>query len=184
MTAWTSVEEFYRYLRQTAPPADSAAYEEAEQALEAACESIEDEAGQPLASSDDTVTLDATGGTRLLLPRGLVTAVTSVTLTDDGTILVDGEDFTWSSTGILTRLGDCWPCGPRTVAAAYTAGMAEVRKSLKRIAWRLAATEEENPTGLESEKLADWSGKWATGVIAGSLTEAELETISRWALVR
>jgi hypothetical protein len=186
MAAWTSVEEFYRYLREPAPEVGSAAYLEAQQALEAACEAIEDEAGQPPASSDDTVILDATGGDELLLPRGFVTAVASVTLLEDNEVLTYGfdADYTWSSTGILKRLDDCWPCGQRTVEAVYTAGLATVPMSLKKIAWRLVGTEEENPTGLVSETIADWSGKWAADVVAGAFTEAELATISRYALVR
>lgn len=188
MAAWTTVAELYRYLRQTAPSSGSEAELQAQQALDAACQAIEDEAGQPLASSTDTVTLDGPGGTDLLLPRGFVTAVTTVTLLEDNEVLVFGfdEDYTWSANGILVRLGDCWPCEQRSIRVVYTPGLslATFPMSLKKIAWRLAATEEENPTGLESEKIADWSGKWRSDVIAGAITEDEKDIISRYALVR
>jgi hypothetical protein len=186
VAAWTNVAELYRYLRRAAPAANSEEYAQAQQALDAACQAIEDEAGQPLASSNDTVTLDGPGGTKLLLPRGFVTAVTSVTLLEDNEVLTFGfdGDYTWSGNGILVRLDSCWPCEQRSIQVVYTAGLATVPMSLKKIAWRLAATEAENPTGLESEKIADWSGKWRTDVIAGAITEDELNIISRYALVR
>lgn len=187
MAAWTSVAEFYRYLRKPAPVAGSDAEAQAEQALEAACQAIEDEAGHALASSTDTVALDGPGGHELLLPRGYVTAVDSVTLIETAEVLVWGfdEDYTWSTNGILKRLDGCWPCEQRSIEVVYTAGLAPaVPMSLKQIAWRLAATAGENPGGLESEKIADWSGKWKADVIAGAITEAELDTISRYALVR
>lgn len=182
MATWTTVAEYYGYLRKAPPDVGSPAEAWAQQALDAAAGTIENEAGQLLGESTDTIVRDGKGGTELIVPRWPVTAVTSVTLLDpDGdTLLVADTDYTWAEYGAIERLGSCWPKRKRSVEVVYTAGYAEVSLDLKRIAWRLAATAGENPTGLESEKIGDWSGKWKSDVVAGEVTAADRRVISRY----
>ncbi|MFC4333866.1 hypothetical protein [Salininema proteolyticum] len=182
--AWTTVAEFYRYLRQPAPTSGSDEEAEAEQALDAAVAAIEDEAGQALDESTDTVVLDGSGGRELIVPRWPVTAVVSVTLLEESDVLTEGfgEDFTWSKSGVFHYLTGCWPTAQQSIEVVYTAGWAPVPLSLRRIAWRLAATQAVNPTGVESERIGDYQVKYKSDVIAGELTAADRRIISRYAV--
>lgn len=182
--AFTTVAEFAKYLRRAAFEVGSDEEAQAQQALDAAVDTIENEAGQTLESSTDTITLDGKGGRELLVPRWPVTSVTSVTV--DGIVLVFGEDedFTWSDYGVIERHDDCWPTTRRSIGIVYTAGLATIPLDLKRIAWRLAASTWDNPGGLESEKIGDWSGKWTSGMLSGELSEADKRVISRYAVIQ
>lgn len=145
---------------------------------------IEEEAGQPLESEQVTLAVDGTGTCELVLPRWPVTAVDSVTETDaDGNseVLVEGEgeDFTWGSDGLLTRLGAVWPCGQRNISVVVTAGFVTVPTSLLRIQRRLAAAGWHNPAGADSEQTADHNVRWHTAGM--ELTTAERRIIGRYA---
>ncbi len=140
----------------------------------------EEGAGQPLESSTDTVTLDGTGTHLLVLPRWPVTAITSVTVTEDDTdtLLTVGTDYEWSATGILTRVSGRWPTEPRSVAVVFTAGYADISPDLTRISRRLAAAGWHNPAGANSEQSGDRSVQWH--VPGMQLTAAELRTVRRY----
>jgi hypothetical protein len=131
----------------------------------------------------DSVVLDGSGTRKLLLPRWPVSGVTSVTVTDASgveTALVEGEgeDYTWSQTGILTRLSAVWPCGDRNVAVVYTAGQQPVSADVARICKRLAAAGWHNPAGADTEDIADHRVKWNTPGM--ELTTAERRILSRY----
>ncbi|WKV74226.1 hypothetical protein AW27_023580 [Streptomyces sp. PCS3-D2] len=152
---------------------------------------IEEEAGQLLESSTDTVVLDgptvdsspyqsAARSPRLVLPRWPVTAVHTVT--EDGEELTHGPaaDYTWSASGILTRRGACWPSGDQVVEVTYTAGFLVMPTGLKRIELRLAAAGWTNPELLASESLGDHSRSFAAELLGMELTKAELRTIAAY----
>lgn len=73
-------------------------------------------------SVTETLTVDAHGGTLLLLPTMYLTAVTEVRDVS-GDDPVELEDWKWSRNGYLTRCW--WPCGPRAVEVDVTHGYAE-----------------------------------------------------------
>lgn len=152
---------------------------------------IEEEAGQALESSTDTVVLDgptedtspyqtAVRSARLVLPRWPVTAVHTVT--EDGEELTHGTDadYTWSASGILTRRGACWPSGDRAVEVTYTAGFLVMPTGLKRINLRLAAAGWSNPELLASESLGDHSRSFATELLGMELTKADIRAIAAY----
>lgn len=152
---------------------------------------IEEEAGQPLESSRDTVVLDgptkdsspyqsAVRSASLVLPRWPVTAVHTVT--EDGEELVHGNsaDYTWSAAGVLTRRGGCWPSHDRAITVDYTAGFLLMPAGLKRIELRLAAAGWSNPELLASESLGDHSRSFATEVLGMELTKADLRVIAAY----
>lgn len=146
--------------------------ETAELYLGLAGAAIEEETGQALEQSTDTVVLDGSGRTKLILPRWPVTAVASVTLLrDDGDdeVLEHGadHDYTWSAAGILTRKGACWPCEDRSVEVEVTAGFATLPTSLKRIALRLSSSVWNNPGNLSAETLGDLSRTYNTATDIG-----------------
>ncbi|MEU2799051.1 hypothetical protein [Streptomyces sp. NPDC007117] len=165
----------------------------AELLLELAQGVIDEETGQDLELSEDTVTLDGptrddsryqghTASRHLILPRWPVTAVASVTLTDDdgeGQVLEFGKDrdYTWTRDGILHRRGTEWPTHDRAVQVVYTAGYAPVPAGVKRLALRLAAGAWSNPERLTSESLGDHSKAWAADALGMELTPADRKTL-------
>ncbi|MCY0919609.1 MULTISPECIES: hypothetical protein [unclassified Streptomyces] len=152
---------------------------------------IEEEAGQALESSTDTVVLDgptrdgsayqsASRSDRLILPRWPVTAVHTVT--EDGTDLTHGTSggYTWSAAGILTRRGATWPSHDQAVEVVYTAGFLLWPPGLKRIVLRLAAAGWSNPEMLASESLGDHSRSFVAEALGMELTKADLRTVSAY----
>lgn len=189
--AYATADELRRLLREESFTADDTAT--AELLIELAEGVIEDETGQALEQSEDTVTLDGptdtdsrfqggTGSRRLILPRWPVTAVASVTLTDDAEVLVFGrdEDYTWSAAGILHRRGTEWPCTDRSIEVVYTAGYTTIPSGLKRMALRLAMAGWSNPERLTSESLGDHSKAWDAAALGMELTDSDRRTLGAY----
>jgi hypothetical protein len=90
----------------------------------------------------ETVTLDGRGDRVLFLPEPPVTAVASVT--EDGTALVDGTDFWWTSDGQLHRGSPTsswdlsWSPARRNVVVDYTHGYATIPDGLVKVAVGIA----------------------------------------------
>ncbi|WP_432193807.1 hypothetical protein [Streptomyces sp. bgisy027] len=167
---------------------------QAELLIELAEGAIDDEIGQSLEQSTDTVILDAptrqerwpdtpgTGSRKLILPRWPVNSVTSVTIlheTEANEVLTFGEDadFTWSRAGILTRVNGWWPTWDQSVEVVYTPGYATIPKGAKRIVLRMAAAAWDNPTTLASESLGDHSRSFAAEMLGMVLSEADKKTL-------
>lgn len=163
----------------------------AELLLELAQGAIDDETGQSLESAEETVILDGptdgdsqyqagTGTRKLILPRWPVTAVESVTLTEDDEVLVHGSDYTWSAAGILTRVGAYWPCHDRAIEVVDTAGFTLIPAGVKRIALRLAAAGWSNPEFLASETLGDHARSFSAEGLGMELTAADKRTLGAY----
>ncbi|MFE4691747.1 hypothetical protein ACFRH6_17010 [Streptomyces sp. NPDC056749] len=189
--AYATADELRRLLREESFTEDDTAT--AELLIELAQGVIEDETGQALEQSTDTVTLDGPtedestfrGGTRsrkLILPRWPVTDVAAVTLTDDDEDLTFGKDrdYTWSAAGILHRRGTEWPGHDRAVQVTYTAGYSTVPAGPKRLCLRLAAGGWSNPERLTSESLGDHSKAWAADALGMELTDADRRTLGAY----
>jgi hypothetical protein len=187
-----TTEELRRWLRRsTAFTEEETA--QAELFVELAQGVIEEEAGQVLDQSTDTVVLDgptrddrefhvATGSRKLVLPRWPVTDVDTVTLLADDEVLTEGADadYTWSQAGIVTRVGGWWPSGDQVVEVVYTAGFVAWPKSLKRIGLRLAGAPWDNPGGLTAETLGDHSRTWSAESLGMELSNADRRTIGAY----
>lgn len=167
---------------------------QAELLIELAEGAIDDETGQPLEQSTDTVVLDGptradrwpdtpgTGSHTLILPRWPVTALTSVTIlhdTEADEVLTYGEDqdYTWSAAGILTRVNGWWPARDRSVQIVYTPGYAAIPKGAKRIALRMAAAAWGNPMLLASESLGDHSRSFSAEALGMVLSETDKKSL-------
>jgi len=79
----------------------------------------------------DAFTLDGNGCASVLLPAAPVLAVVSVTL--DGTTLVEGADFDWSADGFLRRLHGCWPDRLRCIRGSYDHGFTVVPEDIQEV---------------------------------------------------
>ena len=156
--------------------------EQADLLLDLAGGVIEEETGQSLEESTDTLLLDSDGGSKLVLPRWPVTAVQSVTLVDDDQDLTFGRDadYTWSAAGVLTRVGGCWPCGDQAVSAVVTAGFSVIPKGITRIELRLASAAWNNPANLASESLGDLSRSWSAEDVGMTLSEADRRQLAAY----
>ncbi|MFJ8863617.1 hypothetical protein ACIRD8_35020 [Streptomyces sp. NPDC102451] len=190
--AYATADELRRMLREESFTEDDTAT--AELLIELAQGVIEDETGQALEQSEDTVTLDGpaendersqngTGSRKLILPRWPVTDVASVSLTDDdGEDLVFGKDrdYTWSAAGILHRRGGDWPGHQRAIEVTYTAGYSTIPAGLKRLCLRLAAGAWSNPERLTSEALGDHSKAWAADALGMELTDSDRRTVGAY----
>jgi hypothetical protein len=143
---------------------------------------MDGELGQSLVLAETTAEIDGTGTPVLLLPRWPVTAVEQVTVIEDldepAETLVANIDYRWSRHGRLRRLRRCWPCIERAVEVIFTAGLDPIPDELKGMNLRLAQGGWDNFVGLESERLGDWSAKWAT--VGMNFTTDDLATLSRY----
>ncbi|MEV0586327.1 hypothetical protein [Nonomuraea sp. NPDC050310] len=146
-------------------PFTAAEQARAELVLTLASGVIDGETGQPLDLATTTVELDGNGTQLLLLPRWPVTAVTDVSVVDDidqaPADLVENVDYRWSRHGRLRRLRCRWPCIERAITATVTAGWDPIPDEVRAICLRLAQAGWDNAAGLESERLGDWSVKYA-----------------------
>lgn len=190
--AYATAEDLRRFLRVSAAfTADEEA--QAELLIELAQGTIEEETGQALESATDTVELDGSsaenwpvesgsGPRKLVLPRWPVTAVTSVTLTEDGDVLTEGtdQDYTWSRSGVLTRRGACWPTHDRAVEVVYTAGFVVLPTGVKRICLRLAAAAWGNPEGLTAESLGDHSRSFSAEALGMELSATDRRALTAY----
>jgi hypothetical protein len=185
-------DDLRKWLRRTAASWTDDDTDQADLLLDLARGVVEDETGQPLESSTDTVILDGpadddhpyrtgTGVRRLILPRWPVTAITAVTILDDDQALAEGPDYTWSQAGMLTRRGGWWPSGDQVVEVTYTAGFLELPAGVRRIILRLAGAAWSNPEGLSQETLGDHSRTWSAEALGMELSNADRRTLSAYA---
>lgn len=156
---------------------------------------IEEETGQPLARSTDTVILDSptrqdgwphqpgAGSRKLVLPRWPVTAVESVTILgsgDQADDVLEPSAYTWSASGTLTRSSGWWPLTDRSVEVVYTAGHDPVPKGVKRIQLRLAAAAWGNPLMASSESLGDHSVSFSAEDLGMTLAAKDKAALGRY----
>lgn len=129
--------------------------------------------------ASETVTLDANGTTKLVLPSWPVTAVASVAV--EGATL-PATEYEWSRVGLLSRISGVWPTKLASVAVTYTHGYASlpanVADALKSVTLAVAARAWSNPAGLVRMQIGSYSEQHATtGGEGGALTEQERATI-------
>lgn len=179
--AYATVEQLQTLMGRDTPFSE-AETAKAQLLLTIATGMIDAETGQTLEHGAVTSELDGTGTTVLLLPRWPVTAVSSVTVIDDldeaPKTLVEDDDYRWSSYGRLRRRRCRWPCIERAVEVVYTAGWDPIPDDVVGICLRLAQAGWDNFGGLESERLGDWSAKYA--VPGMRFTTSDLATLGRY----
>jgi hypothetical protein len=139
---------------------------------------VDDELGQNLDVATATVVLRGTGTTELVLPRWPVLLVASVQVEDDDAPLVEGDDYTWDTNGVLTRKCGVWSCRLK-VTITYTAGWNPIPESVRGVLLDLVAGKWDNAKGgKKSERIADYQVVWAREFMA--LSTADKKSLSRY----
>lgn len=156
---FASADDLRLFLRRT-----SIDTEAAEQVLGMAADTIRAELGQQLDYVENDLFVAGPGtGRVLLLPELPVVEVSRVV--EYGLDLVDGEGYTWSHAGTLTRLGGCWPVEPRAVTVTYSHGFAvdELPGVLRTVSVMLAGRAYVNPDRATQISIGDTSRSYGTG---------------------
>jgi hypothetical protein len=164
-------------------------------ALELATGAIQDALGWRILQ--ETVTgrsiLPLGPGGLLQLPTAYLTALA---LTEGGITLVDGRDYSWTPSGLVTRMG--WgapyvfplasvvPWRAYPILATYTHGFvaSSVPQAIRGVCIQVATRLFDNPTGLRSENVgqaAEVKTIGSTYAFAGpTLTDVEAKALTKW----
>ena len=125
--------------------------------------------------TDDEITLDCAGGTRLFLPELPVVSVAEV-IEDDEALTVD-DDYKLGQWGILHRVSCDWEAGIQIVTITYTHGYAaplpdDIVAVATRAAGRvfqvgLRGADTDGVPGISAKSLGDFSVSYASEVGGG-----------------
>ena len=119
--------------------------------------------------SDDEITLDCAGGSRLFLPELPVTEVTEVI--EDGEILTEDDDYKLGQYGILHRVNQDWAAGVQIITVTYPHGHATLPDDIVTVATRAAArsyqaglkaSETKGVPGVSAKSLGDFAVSFAS----------------------
>jgi hypothetical protein len=174
---WATPEDLRRHLRL-----DTIDTEQAAALISAAETLIRAELQQTIdAVTGDELELGGTGRRILTLPEMPVTAVTSVT--EDGTLLVEGTDYRWNRYGILTRLAACWPLDA-DISVVYDHGYASIPAILKQVCLQVAARGWVSVVPVQSESIGDYSVTYARDIRTGAPITGQILTDYERTLLR
>jgi len=119
--------------------------------------------------TDDEITLDCAGGSRLFLPELPVISVSEV-IEDDEILTVD-DDYKLGQYGILHRVDCDWEAGIQIVTITYTHGYAVIPDDVVAVATRAAArvyqvglrnADTDGVPGISAKSLGDYSVSYAS----------------------
>lgn len=117
--------------------------------------------------TDQTITVDGHGGSRLRLPTGKLIDVAEVR-NDDA--LIPADQLWWSTFGWIERDPGCWTTKPNGVTATITHGYDTVPDDIVEVVVSVAARAAASPTGATREQAGSVSFTWSTvapGVAGG-----------------
>lgn len=106
--------------------------------------------------TDAEIVVNGTGTRVLTLDEQPLIAVSSITTSDD--MLVQPDNYEWSSDGRLRMKLGCWLNRLRYYTVVCTHGWETVPESVRLVALRVAARGYSNPTSLTQESAGGWSG--------------------------
>lgn len=132
------------------------------------------------------------GSAQLVLPGFPVSAIASIEVQQpDGTwtLLVDGVDYHWSASGVVSRIFSsfdpndpvqpAWPTWAKSIRTSYTRGNAAVLGAVKGVCLTASARMFINPGAVQSEQIGGMSLRY--GAKSGGV---ELSAIEQRALDR
>lgn len=157
--ALASIDALGDFMGKDFDPTDAHAL----RALDSASALIRGECGQTFELvEDDTANLNGTGRRELLLPAWPVTDVTQITIDDD--LLTSDDDFRFSSAGVLTLVGACWPKGWDNIVVVYSHGYEAVPDDVEALCLEVAARALLNPLSAITEQAGSYQGQYAPDV--------------------
>lgn len=175
---------------QISIPYDS--QDSAQRAIDEATAAIQNYCGQVIELvTDETVTLDSRGGTKVFLPELPVVSVAEVV--EDGETLVVDDDYKLGQWGILHRVGDLWASGVQVLEITYTHGYATLPDDIVSICTRAAArayqaglksAELEGVPGVTAKSLGDYSVSFGSEQGGGAGGESVLGASASPVLLR
>jgi hypothetical protein len=150
-----------------------------EAALQAATAAIRSYCRQEISLiTDETITLDSSGGTRIFLPELPVISVSQVV--EDGETLTAGTDYKLGQHGILHRLGRKWSAGIQNITVTYSHGYATIPDDIVAVCTRAAsrayqaglrASDAGGVLGVASRQLGDFSVSYTAETVGGGVGE-------------
>lgn len=161
--------------------------------LDMVADSMDDWCGQSLAQQDIAgLLIDGTGAAEFVLPGFPVNSVASIEILGaDGTwtLLADGVDYTWSSSGVVERrwphgqpgslVVPPWPAGRSSIRVAYNRGVGTVKASVKGVNLSVAARLMTNPDGLLSEQIGAMQLRYAAKAAGIEFSPVEQGVLDR-----
>lgn len=134
----------------------------------------------------------ATGSAQLVLPGFPVSAVTSIEVQEpDGTwtLLADGTDYHWSTSGVISRIFSsfdpndpvqpAWPTWAKSIRASYTRGDPAVLGQAKGVCLSAGGRMYLNPGGLQSEQIGGMSLRYGAKTGSVELSAMEQRVLDR-----
>ena len=175
MADFATVPDIEQFLQIEITDADEIA--SAEQALKYASAAIRNYTKQYIEKVDsESIALDVViCGTKIYLPELPVVSVVSVS--EDGILLVDGDDYKLGSYGILHQLNRPWKMGIQILEIIYTHGFDPIPDDVAGVCVRaasrafqagLSASEQAGVPGVASKSLGDFSVSYQTSSGSGN----------------
>jgi len=124
----------------------------------------------------DAATLDTFGGRTLRLPTLHLTDVAYVTYTADDSV-VDPDDLSWSTVGLVERSCGCWPRGLGTVTVEFTHGFDTVPEVLRALTVQMATRLPAQFASVTSETAGGVTRQYG-GLLSGQAAVANYMTAS------
>jgi hypothetical protein len=102
----------------------------------------------------ETITVDGSGTSVLLLPTNYVTAISAIV--ENGVTIFGAPNYgyTWSENGIVERIGGVWTWKRRAIQVTLTHGYTTCPPAVRRAVAVLAAAAYATPTQLTEEAQA------------------------------
>lgn len=124
--------------------------------------------------SNETITLDSVGGTKIFLPELPVQSVAEVV--EDDEVLTVTDDYKLGQWGILHRIDDVWASGIQIIEITYTHGYATlpddvvavcVRAASRAYQMGLKTAATEGVAGIQSLSLGDYAITYSAEATGG-----------------
>lgn len=174
MTSFATVAELSAFVGKDIDANDPTA----ELALSLASDAVRAYCRQSIDANTETITVQGSGSTLLLLPETPVTAVTEVK--------VDGETvaatlYSFTRYGALYRTSGLWPGITKSVEVTYTHGHEDIPGAVKAATLSVAARVLDSPAGIRQEAIGAYSVTYTNGTPA--LLESETASLDPYRLV-
>lgn len=124
-------------------------------------------------STQEALIVDGSGGVVQPLPTLRLSEVSVVR--EDG-VELEPDEYEWSASGFLRKVGGCWTNGLRAVEATVTHGYEEAPLEVVAVCLQVAARVVASPSGVKAEQSGGLS---VTYSVPGGLSGQEADVLER-----